>query len=42
MKKWQPSVILVGFKLLNHVEPQALLDAGYGVLKKNACDLVVA
>jgi phosphopantothenate-cysteine ligase len=42
MKKWEPSVILVGFKLLNHVEPQALLDAGYGVLKKNACDLVVA
>jgi phosphopantothenate-cysteine ligase len=42
MKKWQPSLILVGFKLLNRVSRQALLDAGYGVLKKNACDLVLA
>ncbi|QAT51094.1 phosphopantothenate--cysteine ligase [Caproiciproducens sp. NJN-50] len=42
VKALQPSTVLVGFKLLNGVEKQELLDAGYGVLEKNSCDLVLA
>lgn len=42
IKKLQPSVILVGFKLLNQVDRQSLLDTAYGLLKKNSCDLVLA
>ncbi|WP_101696903.1 phosphopantothenoylcysteine decarboxylase domain-containing protein [Clostridium minihomine] len=42
IKSLQPSVVLVGFKLLDGVEKQQLLDAGYGVLTKNSCDLVLA
>lgn len=42
IKSLQPSTILVGFKLLNGVNQQQLFDAGYGVLTKNACDMVLA
>lgn len=42
IRKMQPAAILVGFKLLNHVEPRTLLDVGYKLLKKNSCDFVVA
>lgn len=42
VKAVQPSAVLVGFKLLNGVGRQELLDAGYGVLEKNSCDLVLA
>jgi len=42
IKKLQPGTLLVGFKLLNGVPEQALLDAGYELLQKNACDLVLA
>jgi phosphopantothenate---cysteine ligase (CTP) len=42
IKALQPSAILVGFKLLNGVERQRLLEAGYGVLEKNSCDFVLA
>lgn len=42
IKSLQPSAVLVGFKLLNGVTRRELLDAGYGVLRQNACDLVLA
>jgi phosphopantothenate-cysteine ligase len=42
IKSLQPSAVLVGFKLLNGVEKQRLLDAGYEVLVRNSCDLVLA
>ena len=42
IKTLQPSTVLVGFKLLNGVKKQRLLDAGYEVLVRNSCDLVLA
>ena len=42
VKRLQPSTFLVGFKLLNNVSEKQLLDAGYDVLIKNSCDLVLA
>lgn len=42
VKALQPSAILVGFKLLNGVDKQQLLEAGYGILEKNSCDFVLA
>ncbi len=42
IKTLQPSTVLVGFKLLNGVEKQQLLEAGYGVLEKSSCDFVLA
>ena len=42
VKSLQPSAVLVGFKLLNGVERRQLLDAGYDLLRKNHCDMVLA
>lgn len=42
IKSLQPSTVLVGFKLLNGVGTQQLLDAGYELLMKNHCDMVLA
>lgn len=42
IKTLRPSAVLVGFKLLNGVGKQELLDTAYGVLEKNSCDLVLA
>mgnify|MGYP001018304169 CR=1 FL=1 len=42
IKELQPSAILVGFKLLNNVNKQYLLDVGYELLQKNVCDFVLA
>jgi phosphopantothenate-cysteine ligase len=37
-----PRALLVGFKLLDHVGNKTLLDAAYGLLKKNRCAFVLA
>lgn len=42
IKTLQPSAVLVGFKLLNNVDKQSLLNVGYELLVKNSCDLVLA
>ncbi|MCI1966141.1 MAG: phosphopantothenate--cysteine ligase [Oscillospiraceae bacterium] len=42
VKQWQPSTILVGFKLLDGVGRQALLQTAYNVMVKNSCDLMFA
>lgn len=41
-KKLAPEAVLVGFKLLNDVSHNTLIETGYGVLKKNDCDFVLA
>lgn len=42
IKEIQPSTILVGFKLLNSVDKEYLLNVGFELLRANACDLVLA
>lgn len=42
IKELQPSTILVGFKLLDCVDKDYLLNVGLELLKANACDLVLA
>ena len=42
IKSLQPETILVGFKLLDGVPRQELLDVAHILLKKNACDFVLA
>lgn len=42
IKKLSPKTLLVGFKLLNSVSDQTLIDVGFELLTKNNCDLVVA
>jgi phosphopantothenate--cysteine ligase len=41
-KTIQPKAILVGFKLLNGVSEQALVDTAYALLTANNCDFVLA
>ena len=41
-KQLAPEAILVGFKLLNDVSYDTLINTGYGVLTKNDCDFVLA
>lgn len=38
----QPGAVLVGFKLLNHVPAETLLEAGFALMRKNRCDFVFA
>ena len=42
IKALQPSAVLVGFKLLNGVGEQHLLETGYKLLVRNSCDFVLA
>lgn len=42
IKEWQPSTVLVGFKLLNKVKEEQLIDVGHNLLLKNNCDFVLA
>lgn len=42
IKQLQPTTVLVGFKLLDGVNEQTLLSAGYNLLIKNNCDFVLA
>lgn len=42
IKKLQPTAILVGFKLLNDVEEDELINVAYDLLLKNECDFVLA
>ncbi len=42
IKKIQPHLILVGFKLLNDVSKEELSNAATGLLIKNDCDYVIA
>jgi phosphopantothenate---cysteine ligase (CTP) len=41
-KQLAPEAVLVGFKLLNDVSLETLIETGYGVLEKNNCDFVLA
>lgn len=38
----QPQAVLVGFKLLNRVPAETLLEAGFALMRKNRCDFVFA
>lgn len=42
IKTLSPKTVLVGFKLLNSVTKEELIDAGYNLLEKNNCNLVIA
>lgn len=42
IKKLAPETLLVGFKLLNKVSYDTLIDVAYDVLLKNDCDYVIA
>jgi len=42
IKELQPETILVGFKLLNRVDEQELIETGHKLLLKNKCDFVLA
>ncbi len=42
IKQFQPSTLLVGFKLLSNVSHEALIDTAYNLLIKNKCELVLA
>jgi phosphopantothenate--cysteine ligase len=42
IKDLRPSTVLVGFKLLDDVPKERLLEAGYELLVKNNCDFVLA
>jgi phosphopantothenate-cysteine ligase len=37
-----PRALLVGFKLLDHVSQETLIDAAFSLLEKNRCAFVVA
>jgi len=41
-KELQPQAVLVGFKLLNRVPAETLIEAGLNLLKSNGCDFVFA
>jgi phosphopantothenate-cysteine ligase len=41
-KKLAPEAVLIGFKLLNNAAYDTLIEAGYSVLERNACDCVLA
>lgn len=41
-KALQPEAVLVGFKLLNQVARQELLDVAYELMQTNKCDFVLA
>jgi phosphopantothenate-cysteine ligase len=42
IKNLQPQTILVGFKLLNQVSHEQLIETGRTLLEKNNCDFVLA
>ena len=42
IKELDPEVFLVGFKLLNHVSEEKLIEVATTLSKKNHCDLVLA
>lgn len=42
IKKFSPATHLIGFKLLNNVTEEQLIDVAYHLLQKNGCDYVVA
>jgi len=42
IKKISPKTRLIGFKLLNSVSKETLIDVGYELLQKNSCDVVIA
>ncbi len=42
IKRWDPSVFLVGFKLLKNVTEEELVRAASELAEKNRCDLVLA
>lgn len=42
IKKIQPLVYLVGFKLLNDTTEENLFNVGFNLLRKNRCNLVIA
>lgn len=42
IKPLQPETILVGFKLLDNVPQEELLDVAHRLLQKNSCDFVLA
>jgi len=42
IKKWSPNTLLVGFKLLSHVQEEELIAVGHALLLKNNCDFVLA
>ena len=42
LKSYQPQAVLVGFKLLNGVTEEILIDTGRSLMKKNDCDFVFA
>lgn len=42
IKKFSPNTKLIGFKLLDNVSDEELIDVGYNLLLKNECDYVVA
>ena len=41
-KRYAPHAILVGFKLLDGVQPDVLLDTAFALLQKNNCTFVLA
>lgn len=41
-KALQPRMVLLGFKLLNHVTADALIEAGVQLMKRSGCDFVFA
>lgn len=42
IKELNPQVFLVGFKLLDNVKKDHLLNVAYNLLNKNKCDIVIA
>ena len=42
IKKVSPNIHLIGFKLLNNVTTDELINVAYNLLNKNSCDYVVA
>jgi phosphopantothenate---cysteine ligase (CTP) len=42
LKQLQPQTVLIGFKLLNGVDEQTLVDTAHALLIKNNCDFVLA
>ena len=42
IKEISPDTRLIGFKLLNNVSVQELVDVAYALLMKNSCDYVIA
>jgi phosphopantothenate--cysteine ligase len=42
LKQWSPNTQVVGFKLLENVSTEQLLEVGRGIMKKNGCEFVFA